>query len=132
MQEGDVFLLGILKSHMMTRRIIYDPRGVVGVELDCTTDVLHGHRSRKLDLPVFADVFRVVPFSIDILCDYLEFFLIAFSVLMRANKDSACFPQESFNPRDLPCEPRKVIIEDPMPLLHIVGIGAPTRRVIHI
>ena len=116
----------------MTRRIIYDPKGVVGVELDCTTDVLHGHRGRKLDLPVFADVFRVVPFSIDILCDDLEFFLIAFSVLMCANQDSTGFPQESFNPWDLPCEPRKVIIEYPMPLLHIVSIGAPTRRVIKI
>lgn len=85
MQEGCIFLLRILKSHLMTRRIIYDARGVFGVELDCTTDVLHGHRGRQLDLPIFADGFRVVPFSIDILCDYLEFFLIALSVLMRAN-----------------------------------------------
>ena len=76
----------------MARRIIYDPRAVVCVELDGTTDVPHGHRGRQLDLAIFADGFRVVPFSIDILCDDLEFFLIAFSVLMGANQDSASFP----------------------------------------
>ena len=116
---------------MMTLRIINDPRAG-SVELDGTTDVLHGHWGCQLDLAVFADVFRIVPFSIDILCDDLEVFLIAFSVLMGSNQDSTSFPQEGFDPRDLPCEPRKVILEDPMPLLHIVGIKALTRRVIHI
>jgi len=116
---------------MMTRRIIDDSR-VISVELDGTTDIFHSHRGRELDIPVFADGFRVAPFSIDILCYYLEVFLIPLSFLMSANQDSASFSQETFNPRDLSCEPWKVILKNPMPFLHIVGIGDPTRRVIHI
>ena len=131
MQEGFVFLLRILESHLMTRRIIDDSR-VISVELDGTTDVFHSHWGRKLDIPVFADSFRVAPFSIDILCYDLEVFLIPLSLLMSANQDSASFPQETFNPRDLSCESWKVILENPMPLLYIVCIEVPTRRVIHI
>jgi hypothetical protein len=131
MQEGFVFLLRILESHLMTRRIIDDSR-VISVKLDATSNVFHCHRGRELDIPVFADSFRIAPFCIDILCYDLEVFLIPLSFLMRANQDSASFPQETFDPRDLSCEPWKVILENPMPFLHIVGIGFPTRRVIHI
>ena len=115
----------------MTRRIIDDSR-IISVKLDATSNVFHCHRGRELDIPVFADGFRIAPFCIDILCYDLEVFLIPLSFLMRANQDSASFPQETFDPRDLSCEPWKVILENPMPFLHIVGIGFPTRRVIHI
>lgn len=84
MLEGFVFLLRILESHLLTRRIIYDSR-VISVELDATSDIFHSHRGRELNIPVFTDGFRVAPFGIDILCYNLEVFLIALSFLMRTN-----------------------------------------------